>query len=150
MKHVDLYTDGACSGNPGPGGYGCVLIYKENQKELSGGFYETTNNRMELFAIIQGLKSLKLPCEVTVYSDSALCINSMNNGWLENWQRNGWKTSTKDEVKNKDLWKALLIEMEKHKVNFVKVKGHSDNEFNNRCDTLATGEIDKLIDRKRK
>ncbi|MEG1805879.1 MAG: RNase H family protein, partial [Clostridia bacterium] len=94
MKHVDLYTDGACSGNPGPGGYGCVLIYKENQKELSGGFYETTNNRMELFAIIQGLKSLKLPCEVTVYSDSALCINSMNNGWLENWQRNGWKTST--------------------------------------------------------
>lgn len=150
MKHVDLYTDGACSGNPGPGGYGCVLIYKENQKELSGGFYETTNNRMELFAIIQGLKSLKLPCEVTVYSDSALCINSMNNGWLDNWQRNGWKTSTKDEVKNKDLWKALLIEMEKHKVNFVKVKGHSDNEFNNRCDALATGEIDKLIDRKRK
>lgn len=150
MKQVKLYTDGACSGNPGPGGYGCVLIYKENQKELSRSFYDTTNNRMELFAIIQGLKSLKMPCEVTVYSDSALCVDTMNNGWIENWQKNGWKTSKKEDVKNVDLWKALLIEMERHKVEFVKVKGHADNEFNNRCDKLATSEIDLLLNRKPK
>lgn len=141
MKHVDIYTDGACSGNPGPGGYACILIYKGIEKEISGGFYDTTNNRMELFAIVQGLKNLKEPCEVVIYSDSALCVNSINNGWLDNWVKNGWKTSSKDDVKNKDLWKSLLFEMERHKVSFVKVKGHADNKYNNRCDELAVLEI---------
>ena len=149
MKEVELYTDGACSGNPGPGGYGCVLIYRGIQKELSGGFYDTTNNRMEMFAIIHGLKSLKESCKVIVYSDSALCVNSINNGWLGNWQKNNWKTSTKADVKNKDLWISMIAELSRHDVTFVKVKGHSDNEINNLCDKLATSEIDKLIVRKK-
>lgn len=144
MKKIDLYTDGACSGNPGVGGYGCVLIYNGIEKELSSAFLETTNNRMELLAIVEGLKALKESCEVTVYSDSALCINALTQGWLENWQKNGWKTSDKKDVKNKDLWIQLLKEKEKHKVNFVKVKGHSDNVYNNRCDKLAVEAVDKF------
>ena len=146
MKHVDLYTDGACSYNPGPGGWGCVLIYGENEKELSGGVNSTTNNRMEIFAVIQGLKALKMPCSVTIYSDSAYVVNAINNGWLDSWKRNGWKNSGKDAVKNEDLWTLLLIELEKHTCNFVKVKGHADNAYNNRCDKLATSEIKKLIE----
>ncbi len=146
MKHVDLYTDGACSYNPGPGGWGCVLIYGKNQKQISGGVNSTTNNRMEIFAVIQGLRALKTACEVTVYSDSAYVVNAINQGWLENWQKNNWKNASKDPVKNTDLWKLLLMEMSDHKCNFVKVKGHADNEYNNLCDKLATTEIKKLIE----
>lgn len=146
MKHVDLYTDGACSYNPGPGGWGCILIYGENQKELSGGINSTTNNRMEIFAVVQGLRALKTSCEVSIYSDSAYVVNAINQGWLSNWQKNGWKNSGKDPVKNADLWRLLLIEIKKHDCTFIKVKGHSDNEFNNRCDKLATSEIKRIIE----
>ncbi len=144
MKHVDIYTDGACSGNPGAGGWAAILSYKGIEKELSGYMKDTTNNRMELFAIIQGLKQLKERCEVTVYSDSAYSLNPFLEGWIDGWKASGWKTASKDEVKNVDLWKLLLIEMSKHDVTFVKVKGHSDNEGNNRCDKLAKAAIKKL------
>ncbi len=143
MKKVDLYTDGACSGNPGPGGYGIVLIYNNNKKEFSGFCDNTTNNRMELTAVVEGLKKLKEKCDVTIYTDSAYVSNAFLNGWVENWQKNNWKTANKKEVLNLDLWKELLNEMLKHNVSWVKVKGHADNEFNNLCDKLATGEIAK-------
>ena len=144
LKHVDIYTDGACSGNPGKGGWAAILIYKGREKEISGNYPETTNNRMELFAIISALLQLKEPCEVTVYSDSAYSLNPILEGWIEQWQEKNWKTADKSPVKNVDLWKALLIELKKHRVTFVKVKGHSDNEYNNRCDLLAKAEIKKL------
>ena len=144
LKHVDIYTDGACSGNPGKGGWAAILIYKGREKEISGNYPETTNNRMELFAIISALLQLKEPCEVTVYSDSAYSLNPFLEGWIEQWQEKNWKTADKSPVKNVDLWKALLLEMKKHTVTFVKVKGHSDNEYNNRCDILAKNEIKKL------
>lgn len=146
MKHVDIYTDGACSNNPGKGGWAAILIYKGTEKIVSGGYADTTNNRMELFAIINGLKQLKERCDVTVYSDSAYSINPFLKGWINTWQNNNWRTSDKKEVKNIDLWKAFIIEMNKHNVNLVKVKGHSDNEYNNRCDALAKDEILKLAD----
>lgn len=141
MKKVDIYTDGACSGNPGVGGWGVVLIYNGIEKEVSGYNKDTTNNRMEIFAVIQGLMQLNQPCDVTVYSDSAYVCNAFNEGWIVEWQANNWKNKSKDKVKNDDLWKLLLIQMERHKVKFVKVKGHADNVYNNRCDKLATGEI---------
>ncbi len=144
MKHVEIYTDGACSNNPGKGGWAAILIYKDTEKVVSGGYANTTNNRMELFAIISGLKQLKQRCNVTIYSDSAYSINPFIKGWLPKWQAKKWRTSTGTPVKNIDLWKALLIEVNKHKVSFVKVKGHSDNEYNNRCDALAKEEIQKL------
>ena len=144
LKHVDIYTDGACSGNPGKGGWAAILIYKGREKEISGNYPETTNNRMELFAIISALLQLKEPCEVTVYSDSAYSLNPFLEGWIEQWQEKNWKTADKSPVKNVDLWKALLLEMKKHTVTFVKVKGHSDNEYNNRCDIIAKNEIKKL------
>lgn len=137
MKKIEIYTDGACSGNPGVGGWAAVLFFMGNSKELSGYDKSTTNNRMELFAIIQGLNALKESCDVTVYSDSAYAVDAINKGWIENWQKNDWKTSDKKDVKNRDLWNDLMIKMSKHEVKFVKVKGHSDNEFNNRCDLLA-------------
>jgi ribonuclease HI len=143
MKHVDLYTDGACSGNPGKGGWAAILIYKGVEKVISGGFPETTNNRMELFAIINGLKQLKERCDVTVYSDSAYSLDPFLKGWINNWQAKNWRTKGGGQVKNIDLWKALLMEVDKHKVSFVKVKGHSDDEYNNRCDVLAKEEIKK-------
>ncbi|MDD4292071.1 MAG: ribonuclease HI [Clostridia bacterium] len=143
MNKVDIYTDGACSGNPGVGGWGVVLIYKTAQKELSGYDKQTTNNRMEMFAVIQALRALKKSCEVTLYTDSAYVADAFNKKWLEAWQKNGWKTSGNADVKNVDLWKALLYELNMHEVTFVKVKGHADNEFNNRCDCLARAEIDK-------
>ena len=146
MKHVDIYTDGACSNNPGKGGWAAILIYKGHEKIISGGYPETTNNRMELFAIINALLQLKEPCEVTIYSDSAYSLDPFMQGWLADWQANNWKTAGKTPVKNVDLWKALLIEVKKHKVSFVKVKGHSDNEYNNRCDELARNEIKLLGD----
>lgn len=137
MKAIEIYTDGACSGNPGPGGWGVVLLYQGNKKELAGYQPETTNNRMELFAAIQGLAALREPCEVTLYSDSSYLINAFEKHWLDNWQRNGWKTSSKSPVENQDLWKLLLLHVKNHRVRFVKVKGHSDNAYNNRCDEMA-------------
>lgn len=141
MKKVDIYTDGACSGNPGVGGWGVILIYNGVEKELSGYYKETTNNRMELFSALQGLRELKYPCEVNLYSDSAYLVDAFNKKWLESWKNNRWRTASKDEVKNQDLWKALLTETARHTVTFIKVKGHSDNEYNNRCDRLAREEI---------
>ncbi len=143
MKHVDIYTDGACSGNPGRGGWAAILIYKGVEKIITGGYADTTNNRMELFAIINALKQLKEKCDVTVYSDSAYSLDPFLKGWINNWQATNWRTKGGDQVKNIDLWKAFLMEAEKHKVSFIKVKGHSDNEYNNRCDALAKDEIKK-------
>ncbi len=144
MKEIDLYTDGACSGNPGIGGWAAVLIYNGKQKEISGGEIETTNNRMELTAVIKGLEALKEKCKVVIHSDSAYVVNAINNNWLINWQLNGWKTSSKDEVLNRDLWERLLELLSIHSSTFVKVKGHSTNELNNLCDKLAVAEVQKL------
>jgi ribonuclease HI len=137
LKEVILYTDGACSGNPGPGGWGAVLMFGDQCKEFSGGESPTTNNRMELLAVIEGLKKLNQPCKVSVYSDSAYLVNAFQQKWIANWLKNGWKTSAKKPVENQDLWKELLTLMETHQVSYIKVKGHSDNEWNNRCDELA-------------
>jgi len=143
MKEVTIYTDGACSHNPGPGGWGAVLMFGSNEKEISGYEAHTTNNRMELTAAIKALEALKEPCKVSLYSDSAYLVNTFKQNWLEKWQRNGWKTSNKGPVENQDLWKQLLELTGKHTVEWVKVKGHSDNEYNNRCDRLARDEIKK-------
>lgn len=145
MKKVTIYTDGSCSGNPGAGGWGAVLIYNGKEKRISGGENPTTNNRMELTAPISALSALKEPCEVELYSDSAYLVNAFNNGWLNSWQLNGWRTSDKKEVKNADLWQKLLELCKIHKVEFIKVKGHSDNEYNNICDKLAVEETQKLL-----
>ena len=144
MEKVVIYTDGACSGNPGPGGWGAILMYKDNKKEISGGKKDTTNNIMELTAVIEGLKLLKYPCEVDLYSDSAYVVNAFLQGWIYNWVKKGWKTSGKEPVKNKELWQELYSLTKKHKVEFIKVKGHADNEFNNRCDEMAREAIQKL------
>ena len=143
MKKVEIYTDGACSGNPGAGGWGAVLIYNNKEKEISGFCDNTTNNRMEQTAVIEALKLLKENCEINIYSDSAYVCNAFNNGWIENWILNNWKTSSKKAVLNVDLWEELLELLKNHKYTFIKVKGHADNEYNNRCDKLATGEIAK-------
>lgn len=143
MKKVDIYTDGACSGNPGIGGWCAILIYNGIEKTISGFNKQTTNNRMEVFAIIQGLAALKERCEVTIYSDSAYAVNAIENGWLESWKRNGWRTGDNKEVKNIDLWNDLSLRMSEHNVRFVKVKGHADNEYNNRCDALAVEQRDR-------
>lgn len=144
MEKVVIYTDGACSGNPGPGGWGAILMYKDNKKEISGGKKETTNNVMELTAVIEGLKLLKYPCKVDLYSDSAYVVNAFVQGWIYNWAKNNWKTAGKEPVKNKEIWQELYTLTKTHKVNFIKVKGHSDNEYNNRCDELARNAIKKL------
>ena len=144
MKKVILYTDGACSGKPGPGGYGAILIYNGIEKEVSGGEKNTTNNKMEMMAVIKGLEMLKEPCEVEVYSDSAYVVNSIEKGWIYSWKKNGWRKADKKEVKNIDLWEKLLKLMETHKVTFLKVKGHADDELNNRCDRLAVSEREKF------
>ncbi|HBI03359.1 MAG TPA: ribonuclease HI [Paenibacillaceae bacterium] len=141
MKEVIIYTDGACSGNPGPGGWGTVLFYGDHKKEMSGFVPETTNNRMEMQAAIEALKVLKEPCKVKLHSDSAYLVNCFKQGWHKNWVKNGWKNSKKQPVENQDLWKEILSLMEIHEVEFIKVKGHSDNEWNNRCDELATGAV---------
>ncbi len=143
MKNVTIYTDGACSGNPGAGGWGAILMFGGKKKEISGFEAETTNNRMELMAAINSLKLLKESCAVTLYSDSAYLCNAFNNGWVNNWQKNGFIGSNKQPVKNKDLWDELIKLGYFHKITYVKVKGHADNEYNNRCDKLATGEIAK-------
>lgn len=141
MEKVVIYTDGACSGNPGPGGWGTVLMYKDSKKEISGGAKETTNNIMELTAVVEGLKMLKYPCEVELYSDSAYIVNAFNQGWIFNWKKKNWKTADGKEVKNKEIWQELYELTKTHKVTFNKVKGHSDNEYNNRCDELARNAI---------
>ena len=140
MDTVTIYTDGACSGNPGPGGWGAIVIPEGNREQsehLTGGARQTTNNRMELTAAIKGLEALPTPTKVTLYTDSAYVSRAFNDGWLDNWKRNGWRTSSKKPVKNKDLWQALDAQNERHEVKWVWVKGHADNELNNLADTLA-------------
>lgn len=143
MKKVSIYTDGACSGNPGIGGFCAILIYNGVEKVISGSEFDTTNNRMELKAVIEGLKALKEPCEVDLYSDSQYVVSAFTENWIFDWVNRGWKTASKSQVKNVDLWQELLSFNDKHKINFIKVKGHSDNEFNNRCDKIAVNEYKK-------
>lgn len=145
MKRVDIFTDGACSGNPGVGGWAAVLVFNGIKKEISGYDKQTTNNRMEMFAVIMGLRALKEPCEVVVTTDSSYVADAFNKGWVESWQKNNWRTANKEEVKNIDLWRALLYEIKRHRVSFVRVKGHADNELNNRCDFLATTAISEFL-----
>ena len=137
MKHVEIYTDGACSGNPGRGGYGAVLKYGEYRKELSCGFILTTNNRMELLGVITALKALKEPCRVTLYSDSKYVIDALSLGWAKKWKENGWKRNKKEKAINPDLWEILINETDKHEMEYVWVKGHAGNPENERCDELA-------------
>ena len=143
MDVVEIYTDGACSGNPGPGGWAAILMCRGVEKEVSGYEADTTNNRMELTAVIEALSALKKPCEVSLYTDSSYVLNAFANGWIYNWVKNGWKTASKSEVLNSELWQRLLALTKTHKVAWVKVKGHADNEYNNRCDKLARDEIKK-------
>lgn len=137
MKNIEIYTDGACSGNPGSGGYGCVLLHNNIRKEFSKGFLLTTNNRMELSAVIVALTALKSPCNVTLYSDSKYVIDSIIKGWVYTWQKNNWKRNKKEIASNIDLWERLLPLLEIHLVKFIWVKGHSSNIENERCDYLA-------------
>jgi ribonuclease HI len=137
MKHVTLYTDGGCINNPGPGGYGAVLLYGSHRKELSGGFRMTTNNRMEILAAIAGLEALKESCRVTLYSDSQYLVNSIEKGWARRWQANGWMRTNKEEAINPDLWERLLKLCGIHKVRFEWVRGHAGRRENERCDQLA-------------
>ena len=143
MKYVELFTDGACSGNPGPGGWGAVLRYNGHEKELSGGEVETTTNRMELTAAIEGLSALKEPCEVTLYSDSKYLVDAYLLGWVEGWRKAGWRRG-REALKNPDLWERLYSLTEVHHVTFVWVKGHNGHDYNERCDALATAFADSL------
>ncbi len=140
MKTVTIYTDGACSGNPGPGGWGAILIYGRHKRELSGGEAQTTNNRMELTAVISALELLKEPCAVELYSDSKYVIDALDKGWAVSWQAHGWRKGDKKPALNPDLWERLLELCRTHKVNTHWVKGHAENEYNNRCDELAVME----------
>ena len=137
MKQVNLYTDGACSGNPGPGGWGAILLFNGHERELSGGDPATTNNRMEITAVIEGLSALKEPCRVTVYSDSKYVVDSISKGWAAGWRLRGWVKPDKSPALNPDLWETLLDLCKTHQVSFVWVRGHADNAYNNRCDRLA-------------
>ena len=143
-EKIIIYTDGACSGNPGPGGWGTILMYKDIKKEVSGGKKDTTNNVMELTAVIEALKLLKFNCNVKLYSDSAYVVNAFNQKWIYGWMKNGWKNSNKEPVKNKELWEELYSLTKIHNVEFIKVKGHADNKYNNRCDELARKAITNL------
>ena len=136
MKTVTIYTDGACSGNPGPGGYGTVLLYGEARKELSGGYRLTTNNRMEILAVIKGLEALKEPCRVLLYSDSKYVVDAIEKGWVAKWRQNGWMRNKKERAQNVDLWERMTALLEKHQVSFHWVKGHANNPENERCDEL--------------
>lgn len=146
MKRVTLYTDGACSGNPGIGGWGVVLMFNGYEKRLSGADKDTTNNRMEITAVIEGLNCLKEPCEVDVYSDSAYTVNAFNLGWIYEWQKAGWQKLDKKPLQNADLWRKLYALSQTHRLNLIKVKGHADNEYNNICDKLATDAVKNLRD----
>jgi ribonuclease HI len=143
MKEVTIYTDGACSGNPGAGGYGVVLMYGAAKKELSEGYEKTTNNRMELLAVIRGLEALKESCRVNLYSDSKYVVDAIEKGWVVKWKQNGWMRNKKERASNVDLWQQLLVMLEKHQVKFIWVKGHADNPWNERCDELARMAIQK-------
>lgn len=146
MKEIILYTDGSCSKNPGPGGWGAILQYKEHKLELSGGAVSTTNNQMELTGVIEGLKALNEPCKVELYTDSQYIVNAINKGWLRNWQKNGWKKADKSPVLNKELWLEIIALLTKHEVNVNWVKGHAENEYNNRCDQMAVAQTKKYAD----
>ena len=141
--NVTIYTDGACSGNPGPGGYGAILMYGSHKKELSGGDANTTNNRMELMGVISALQALNRPCQVDLYTDSQYVVNAIEKGWAKKWQSNGWMRNKKDKALNPDLWQMLLDLLEVHQVTFHWVKGHAENPYNNRCDELAVAESQK-------
>lgn len=143
MKEVTIYTDGACSGNPGPGGWGAILSWNGVEKELSGGAPETTNNRMELTAVIEALGRLREPCRVDLYSDSKYVVDALQKGWVYTWQRRGWIKADKKPALNRDLWEQLLPLLERHEVRFHWVKGHADNEKNSRCDEMAVAESRK-------
>lgn len=137
LPQVEIYTDGSCLNNPGPGGYGVVLLAGDNRKELSGGYVRTTNNRMEILAVIKGLQALKKPCRVNLYTDSQYVVNAISKGWAKKWQKNNWQRNAKEKAKNPDLWQILLELCEQHQVNFIWVRGHSGNRENERCDRLA-------------
>lgn len=141
---VEIYTDGACSGNPGPGGWAAILMARGFEKTISGGQASTTNNRMELTAAVEALSCLKKPCQVRLFSDSAYLVSAFTKGWLANWQNNGWKNAAGDPVSNLDLWQLLLAAASPHQVDWVKIKGHADDELNIRCDRLAVAEIKKI------
>lgn len=144
MKHVDIYTDGACKGNPGPGGWGAVIVYGNAEKELSGGEEKTTNNRMELTAAVSALSALKEPCEVTLYSDSKYLVDAMTLGWAVSWRSRSWIKSDKKPALNPDLWQRLLELAEIHSINFVWVKGHAGHSYNERCDRLAVSQAESF------
>lgn len=137
QKHVTIYTDGACLGNPGPGGYGVVLLYNGNRRELSHGYRKTTNNRMEIMAVLAGLRSLKEPCRVTLYSDSRYVVDAMSKGWAKRWRERNWKRNAKESARNPDLWAELLDLSDRHRVDYRWVKGHAGDPLNERCDELA-------------
>jgi ribonuclease HI len=141
---VEVYTDGACSGNPGPGGWAAILIARGVEKEISGSQPATTNNRMELTAALEALKCLKRSCQVRLSSDSAYLVSAFTRGWIDNWQRNGWRNAAGDPVSNTDLWQALLLAAGPHNIEWIKVRGHADHPYNNRCDALAVAEVKKL------
>ena len=145
MKQIEIYTDGACSGNPGPGGWGAVLVYNGKEKELSGSEKETTNNRMELTAVIMALNALNQPCEVKLTTDSKYVCDAVNKGWVYSWRKNGWKKSDKKPALTVDLWKELLSLLEKHEVEFIWVKGHNGHKYNEICDALAVKEYQKYL-----
>ena len=136
-KHIIIYTDGSSLGNPGPGGYGAVLRFGEHSRELSGGFRHTTNNRMEILAAIEGLRALKMPCKVTLHTDSQYLVNAINKGWVRKWKAKGWMRNKKEKALNVDLWRQLLPLLDTHEVEFVWVRGHAGNPDNERCDVLA-------------
>ena len=144
MKHVDIYTDGACRGNPGKGGWGAILVYGTREKELSGGERETTNNRMELTAVISALRALREPCEVTLTSDSKYVIDAITKGWVQSWRAKGWRRADRSPAQNVDLWEQLLPLLEQHTITFVWVRGHTGHPYNERCDVLATSFADAL------
>lgn len=146
MKKVKIYTDGACSYNPGPGGWGAILMFKNKKKEISGGAEHTTNNKMEITAVLEALYQLKEKCKVELYSDSAYVINAFQQDWISKWQARNWKNSKGEPVVNREMWEKLIELNQYHKITWIKVKGHSDNEFNNRCDELARMEVDKILE----
>lgn len=144
LKHIEMFTDGACSGNPGPGGWGTILRYKGHERELSGGEADTTNNRMELTAVIMGLETLKEPCMVTLTTDSKYVADAITKGWAESWQKNGWRKADKKPALNTDLWEKLLLLLKNHKIEILWVKGHEGHPENERCDALAVSEATKF------
>ena len=145
LKHVEIYTDGACSGNPGPGGYGVILRYKQHERELSGGEAETTNNRMELSGVIAGLEALTEPCSVTIYSDSKYFVDAVEKGWAKSWREKGWMRNNKEKALNSDLWERILHLLDYHQVKLVWIKGHAGHPENERCDEMAVAESRKYL-----